>query len=33
VAGRVGPLTVASALALRIRNRRYDRPEERTIIG
>jgi potassium uptake TrkH family protein len=33
VAGRVGPLTVASALALRTRARRYDRPEERTIIG
>jgi len=31
--GRVGPLTVASALALRVRGRRYDRPEERTIIG
>lgn len=31
--GRVGPLTVASALALRTRVRRYDRPEERTIIG
>ncbi len=31
--GRVGPLTVASALALLNRGRRYDRPEERTIIG
>lgn len=31
--GRVGPLTVATALALRQRTRRYDRPEERTIIG
>jgi trk system potassium uptake protein TrkH len=33
IIGRVGPLTVASALALRERNRRFDRPEERTIIG
>jgi trk system potassium uptake protein TrkH len=33
VVGRVGPLTVATALALRQRTRRYDRPEERTIIG
>jgi len=33
LAGRVGPLTVATALALRSRNRRFDRPEERTIIG
>jgi len=31
--GRVGPLTFFSALALRERTRRYDRPEERTIIG
>lgn len=33
VVGRIGPLTVATALALRQRTRRYDRPEERTIIG
>jgi trk system potassium uptake protein len=33
IVGRVGPLTVATALALRQRTRRYDRPEERTIIG
>lgn len=33
IVGRVGPLTAATALALRQRNRRYDRPEERTIIG
>ncbi len=32
-AGRIGPLTLASALALRERNRRYDLPEERTIVG
>lgn len=31
--GRLGPLTLASALALRGRTRRYQRPEERTIIG
>lgn len=31
--GRVGPLTVASALALRDRGKRYERPEERTIVG
>jgi trk system potassium uptake protein TrkH len=31
--GRVGPLTVASALALRERTRRFERPEERTIVG
>ncbi len=31
--GRLGPLTVASALALRTRQRHYRRPEERTIIG
>jgi potassium uptake TrkH family protein len=33
IVGRIGPLTVASALALRERTRRYDRPEERTVIG
>ncbi|WP_341721118.1 TrkH family potassium uptake protein [Micromonospora sp. FIMYZ51] len=32
-AGRIGPLTLASALALRDRNRRYELPEERTIVG
>lgn len=31
--GRVGPVTLAAALALRERARRYDRPEERPIIG
>ncbi|KXO96021.1 ATPase [Tsukamurella pulmonis] len=31
--GRIGPITLASALALRERSRRYDRPEERPIIG
>jgi trk system potassium uptake protein len=31
--GRVGPLTFASALALRERGKRYQRPEERTIVG
>ncbi|MCW6004410.1 TrkH family potassium uptake protein [Micromonospora sp. CPCC 205371] len=31
--GRVGPLTVASALAVRERGRRFERPEERTIVG
>jgi trk system potassium uptake protein TrkH len=33
IIGRIGPLTAATALALRQRTRRYDRPEERTIIG
>ena len=32
-AGRIGPLTLASALALRDRNRRFELPEERTIVG
>jgi trk system potassium uptake protein TrkH len=32
-AGRIGPLTIASALALRRRNRMFELPEERTIIG
>jgi trk system potassium uptake protein TrkH len=32
-AGRIGPLTLASALALRERTRRFELPEERTIIG
>ena len=32
-AGRVGPLTVATALALRTRDRRYRLPEERPLIG
>lgn len=32
-AGRVGPITLASALALRDRGRRYDFPEERPIVG
>ncbi|WP_233606073.1 TrkH family potassium uptake protein [Micromonospora sp. Llam0] len=31
--GRIGPLTVASALALRERGRRYELPEERIIVG
>lgn len=31
--GRVGPLALASALALRERAKRYARPEERTIVG
>lgn len=31
--GRVGPLTVASALALRERKQRFERPEERMIVG
>jgi trk system potassium uptake protein TrkH len=31
--GRIGPLTVATALALRERTRRFELPEERTIVG
>jgi trk system potassium uptake protein len=31
--GRIGPLTVASALASRERTRRFELPEERTIVG
>jgi trk system potassium uptake protein TrkH len=31
--GRIGPLTVASALALRSRTRRFAYPDERTIVG
>ncbi|GII74516.1 potassium transporter Trk [Sphaerisporangium melleum] len=31
--GRIGPLTVGSALALRERTRRYELPEERVIVG
>ncbi|MGY2002851.1 TrkH family potassium uptake protein [Blastococcus sp. SYSU DS1024] len=31
--GRIGPLTLASGLALRDRARRYQLPEERTIVG
>ncbi|HEU5159982.1 MAG TPA: potassium transporter TrkG [Streptosporangiaceae bacterium] len=31
--GRIGPLTAASALALRERARRFELPEERTIVG
>ena len=31
--GRVGPITVASALALRTRHRLYQLPEERPIVG
>ncbi len=31
--GRLGPITLASSLALRDRPRRYERPEERPIIG
>lgn len=32
-AGRIGPLTLGSALALRERHRRYELPEERPIVG
>lgn len=32
-AGRIGPLTLFSALALRERARRFEYPEERTIVG
>lgn len=32
-AGRIGPLTLGSALALKERTRRYDLPEERVIVG
>jgi len=32
-AGRLGPITLASALAMRERNRRYRLPEERPIVG
>ncbi|GAA2345039.1 potassium transporter TrkG [Saccharopolyspora halophila] len=31
--GRLGPITLASALALRERSRRYELPEERPIVG
>jgi len=31
--GRLGPITLVSALALRERTRRYELPEERPIIG
>ena len=31
--GRLGPITLASALALRERPRRFERPEERPIVG
>jgi len=31
--GRLGPITMATALALRERGRRYERPEERPIVG
>jgi trk system potassium uptake protein len=31
--GRLGPITLASALALREHERRYELPEERTIVG
>ncbi|WP_079166905.1 TrkH family potassium uptake protein [Streptomyces oceani] len=31
--GRLGPITIASALALRSRDRLYDLPEERPVIG
>ena len=31
--GRLGPLTLASGLALRERARRHQLPEERTIVG
>ncbi|MFI6789930.1 TrkH family potassium uptake protein [Nonomuraea sp. NPDC050383] len=32
-AGRIGPLTLGSALALKDRTRRYELPEERVIVG
>jgi hypothetical protein len=32
-AGRVGPLTLGTALALRQQARRYELPEERSIVG
>jgi hypothetical protein len=31
--GRLGPVTLVSALALRERVRRYELPEERPVIG
>ena len=31
--GRLGPIALASALALREHERRYELPEERTIVG
>jgi Trk-type K+ transport system membrane component len=31
--GRIGPITLVSALALRERTRRYQLPEERPVIG
>jgi Trk-type K+ transport system membrane component len=31
--GRIGPLTLGSALALKQRTRRYELPEEKVIIG
>ena len=31
--GRVGPLTLGSALAMNERTRRYELPEERVIVG
>lgn len=31
--GRLGPITLASALALRERGRRYQLPEERPVVG
>ncbi|WP_406003657.1 potassium transporter TrkG [Streptomyces sp. NBC_00829] len=31
--GRLGPVTLVSALALRERTRRYQLPEERPVIG
>jgi Trk-type K+ transport system membrane component len=31
--GRLGPITLATALALREQTRRYERPEERPIVG
>lgn len=31
--GRLGPITFASALALRERGKHYDLPEERPIVG
>ncbi|MBB5963524.1 hypothetical protein FHS22_002804 [Planomonospora venezuelensis] len=31
--GRVGPATVFSAMALRAQVRRYELPEEKTIVG
>jgi hypothetical protein len=31
--GRVGPLTLGTALALRTKTRHYELPEERSLVG